>query len=53
MRRPGSQKLIWLFLNYNLCCLYSEEMSQLDGSFEHSNTCLNLWVRFKENMGKN
>ena len=30
-----SQQNIFLFLNQNICCGYSKEPSQLDGSFEH------------------
>ena len=28
-------KLFFLFLNQNICCEYSKEPSQWDGSFEH------------------
>ena len=28
-------KIIFLFLNQNICCGYSKEQSQWDGSFEH------------------
>ena len=28
-------KLFFLFLNQNICCGYSKELSQWDGSFEH------------------
>ena len=27
--------IIFLFLNQNICCGYSKELSQRDGSFEH------------------
>ena len=27
--------LIFLFLNHHICCGYSKELSQWDGSFEH------------------
>ena len=29
-------KIIFLFFNQNICCGYSKEPSQLDGSFEHT-----------------
>ena len=28
-------KIVFLFLNQNICCGYSKEPSQRDGSFEH------------------
>ena len=31
--------------NQNICCGYSKELSQWDGSFEHQNICYNWWVR--------
>ena len=30
-----NENLIFLFLNLNICCGYSKEPSQWDGSFEH------------------
>ena len=30
-----NRKIIFLFLNQNICCGYSKEPSQRDGSFEH------------------
>ena len=30
-----NQKLTFLFLSQNICCGYSKELSQRDGSFEH------------------
>ena len=30
-----TRKMIFLFLNQNICCGYSKEPSQWDGSFEH------------------
>ena len=33
--RVCNQKLIFLFLNQYICCGYSKEPSQGDGSFEH------------------
>ena len=62
---PGLQirvrigKLFSLFLVQNICCVYSKEPPQWDGSSEHpqkdrlnetvllstKNTCLNKWVR--------
>ena len=29
------ENLIFLFLNQNICCGYSKELSQWDGSYEH------------------
>ena len=36
------EKLIFLFLNQNICCRYSKELSQCDGSFEHRKFMLKL-----------
>ena len=36
------QKIIFLFLNQNICCGYSKEPSQRDGSFEHPKQMLKL-----------
>ena len=36
-----NQNLIFLFLGQNICCGCSKEPSQLDGSFEHPNKCVN------------
>ena len=33
--KGGYSKAIFLFLNQNICCGYSKEPSQRDGSFEH------------------
>ena len=33
--RVRKENLIFLFLNQNICCGYSKELSQGDGSFEH------------------
>ena len=33
--RVHTGKLFFLFLNQNICCGYSKERSQWDGSFEH------------------
>ena len=33
--RVRTGKLFFLFLNQNICCGYSKEPSQRDGSFEH------------------
>ena len=33
--RVSNWKLLFLFLNQNICCGYSKEPSQWDGSFEH------------------
>ena len=35
-------KIIILFLNQSICCGYSKEPSQLDGSFEHPKYMLQL-----------
>ena len=40
-----SRKIIFLFLNQNICCGYSKEPSQRDVFFEHPKHMLNLWVR--------
>ena len=32
------QKIIFLFLNQNICCGYSKESSEWDGSFELPNS---------------
>ena len=40
------QKIFFLFPNRNICCGYSKEPSQWDGSFENPNHMLKL-------MGKN
>ena len=37
-----NRKIIFLFLNHNICCGYSKEQSQWDGSFEHPNHMLNI-----------
>ena len=37
-----TQKNIFLFLNQNICCGYSKEPSQWDGSFEHTKHMLKL-----------
>ena len=36
------KKIIFLFLNQNICCGYSKEPSQGDGSFEHPKHMLKL-----------
>ena len=38
----SAKKLMYLFLNQNICCGYSKEPSQLDGSFEHPKHMLKL-----------
>ena len=45
--RVHTKQLKFLFLNQNiiLCCGYSKESSQWDGSFEHPKHMLNWWVR--------
>ena len=40
-RQEGVIK-ISLFLNQNMCCVYSKEPSQWDGSLEHTNQMLKL-----------
>ena len=37
-----NENLIFLFLNQNICCGYSKEPSQWDGSFEHPKHMLKL-----------
>ena len=44
--RQSNRKIIFLFLNQNICCGHSKELSQLDGSFEHPKHMLKV-------MGKN
>ena len=44
--RMHIQNIIFLFLNQNICCGYSKEPSQCDGSFEHPKHMFKL-------MGKN
>ena len=46
----STQKLILLFLNQNICCGYSKEPSQLDGSFEHPKHVLKLMGKKKLNF---
>ena len=40
--RVRNRNLIFLFLNQNICCGYSKEPSQWDGSFEHPKHKLKL-----------
>ena len=40
--RVCNKNLIFLFLNQNICCGYSKEPSQWDGSFEHPKHLLKL-----------
>ena len=40
--RVCNEKLIFLFLNQNICCRYSKEPSQWDGSFEHPKHMLKI-----------
>ena len=37
-----NKKIIFLFLNQNICCGYSKEPSQLDRSFKHPKHMLKL-----------
>ena len=37
-----NRKIIFLFLNQNICCGYSKEVSQWDGSFEHPKHILKI-----------
>ena len=39
--RARNRKMIFLFLNQNICCGYSKEPSHWDGSFEHPKHMLN------------
>ena len=45
--RVHTKSLIFLFLNQNICCGYSKEPPQWEGSFEHGKHLLKLiwWVR--------
>ena len=40
--RVPTKKLIFLFLNQNICCGYSKEPYQRDGCFEHTKHMLEL-----------
>ena len=40
--RVHNENLIFLFLNQNICCGYSKEPSQWDGSFKHPKHMLKL-----------
>ena len=40
-KRVCTKKLIFLFLNLNICCGYSKEPSKCDSSFEHPKLMLN------------
>ena len=40
--KSAYQKIFFLFLNQNICCGYSKEPSQWDGSFEHPKHVLKL-----------
>ena len=40
-----NQKIIFLFLYQNMCCGYSKELSQWDGSFEHPKHMLTLTAK--------
>ena len=40
--RVCNWKLLFLFLNQNICCGYSKEPSHRDGSFEHPKHMFNL-----------
>ena len=40
--RVCNRKIFFLFLNQNICCGYSKEPSQWDGSFEHSKHMLKI-----------
>ena len=40
--RVRNQKLMILFINKNICCGYSKESSQRDGSFEQTKQMLKL-----------
>ena len=43
--RVGNKKIIFLFLNQNICCGYSKEPSQWDGCFEHPKHELQIMVK--------
>ena len=40
--RVCTRKIIFLFLNQNVCCGYSKVQSQCDSSFEHPNHMLKI-----------
>ena len=41
-KKVCNRKIIYLFLNQNICCWYSKEPSQQDGSFERPKHVLKL-----------
>ena len=43
--RVSTRKIIFLFLNQNICCGYSKELSQWDGYFEHLKHMLKIMGR--------
>ena len=40
--KTAYHKIFFLFLKQNICCVYSKEPYQLDGSFEHPKYMLKL-----------
>ena len=40
-----NRKIVFLFLNQNICCGYSKEPSQWDGSFEHPKHVFKLMAK--------
>ena len=40
--RVCNRKIVFLFLNQNICCGYSKEPSEGDGSFEHPKHMLEI-----------
>ena len=46
--RVRNEKIIFLFLNQNICCGYSKEPSHRDGSFEHPKHMLKLMDKKKK-----
>ena len=54
--RPPDKSAYWeifsVFLIQNICCGYSKEQSQCDGSFEHPKHILKLMGKKKKNLRK-
>ena len=40
--KSANRKIVFLFRNQNICCGYSNEQSQWDGSFEHPDHTLKI-----------
>ena len=50
--RVCNQNLILLFLNQNICCGYSEELSHRDGSYGHPKHTLRLIRKYSQFYAK-